>query len=429
GKGKEYHALNPETMEYEPQSVGEFETVREAKKKFGTPEERLRYLVRRTEDQAGKFLWEIHCDLLLYAANRIAEIADSVQAIDRAMLWGFNWELGPFQRWDAIGVRESVERMESEGREIPDSIRHMLESGRENFYEKGTVYNLATGQAEKPDPPAAGSVSVSLLTSQNREVWGNEFGGLYDMGDGVALFEFRTKNQTLGFDLVKSLNRACEKVNEDFQALVIGHDHDNFSYGADMKEAMKAIREGDRQTIGEVLHHFQETAVGLRYQPFPVVAAVSGRTFGGGVEMMMHADRVVAHHELYCGLVELGVGLIPAGGGTKEMLLRSMQHVLKEETADPLPYLKETFKTIGMARVSDGAPKARKLGFLREGDRIVMNRDLILANAKRQALTLAGEGYRPPAEPKIKLLGRSGFAALKLMIYTLKEGNFISSYD
>ncbi|MEX0894173.1 MAG: 3-hydroxyacyl-CoA dehydrogenase/enoyl-CoA hydratase family protein [Balneolaceae bacterium] len=428
GEGKEYHALNPETMEYEPQSVPDFDSVNKAQKEFKTPEERLNFLVRQ-EDLAGRFLWEIHCDLLLYAAHRIPGIADSVEAVDRAMQWGLIWELCPFQRWDAIGVQESVERMEAEGREVPDSIRQMIDKGRENFYENGTVYNLATGEVEKLTPPAAGAVTVSLLNSEDKEVWGNDAGGLYDMDDGVALFEFRTKNKTLGSDLVRSLNTACEKVSENFDALVVGHDQDHFSYGADLTEVLKAIREEDFQAISKFLGQFQEAAVGLRIQPFPVVAAVSGRTFGGGAEMMMHCDRVVAHHELYCGLVELGVGLIPAGGGTKEMLLRAMQNVLEEETVDPIPYLKEAFKTIGMAKVSDGAPKARKLGFLRESDRIVMNRDLLLVHAKKQARLLADEGYRPPLRPKIKLSGKTGYAALKLMIYTLKESKFIGSYD
>lgn len=428
-KGKDYLVLNPETMDYEPQSVTDFKSVREAKEKFSTPEERLKFLVRQ-EDRAGKFLWEIHCDLLLYAANRIPEITDSVEAVDRAMQWGFNWKLGPFQRWDAIGVKESSERMEAEGRQVPNSIKKMIEKGRENFYEGETVYNLETGEVENLEPPAAGAVTVSRLTSHNKEVWGNEHGKLYDMSNGVALFEFRTKRQTLGFGLVESVITACGKVKNDFDALVIGHDQDHFSYGANLSEVMQAIRQpADLQKVREGIARFQEMAVGLRYQPFPVVAAVAGRAFGGGVEMMMHCDKIVAHYELYCGLVELGVGLIPAGGGTKELLRRSLARIPEGETVDPLPYLKEAFKTIGQAKVSDGAPKARKLGFLRESDKIVMNRDLILAHAKQEARLLADEGYRSPSEPKIRLMGKTGFSALKMMIYSLKESGFIRPYD
>lgn len=427
-KGTEYHALNPETMDYETQKEAEYDSVRKAKKEYKTSAERLKFLVNQ-DDKAGKFLWKIQCDLLHYAASMIPEISDSTEAVDRAMKWGFNWELGPFQRWDAIGVEESVKRMEGEGLDIPESVKKMLESGRKSFYENGTVYNLASGDVERLSPPASEAVTVSILASDGKEVWGNSHAGLYDMGDGVALFEFRTKQQTLGFDLVDSVGKACRKVESDFEALVIGHDHENFSYGANLAEAATAVSNGDKETILNAVNNFQKTAVGLRYQPFPVVAAVSGRSFGGAVEFFMHCDKVVAHHELYCGLVELGVGLIPAGGGTKELLLRAMNLVLEDESVDPLPYVKKAFKTIGMAKVSDGAPKAKELGYLRDNDMIVMHRDLLLKTAKEQALAMAAAGYRPPAEPAIKLLGQTGYSALKLMLFIMKESKYISQYD
>lgn len=427
-KGREYHVINPETLEYEPQKEVGFESVKEAKKKFKTSGERLKYLVNQ-DDKTGNFLWEIHCDLLLYSANRIPEITESVESIDRAMQWGFNWELGPFQRWDAIGVRESVKRMISEGREVPQSVKKMLDSGRDSFYEDGTVYNLVTEKAEPIPPPAKDAITVSILKKENKEVWGNKSAGLYDMGDGIALFEFRTKQQTLGFELVQSVEKACEIVKRQFDGLVIGHDNENFSYGANLAEAGEALKNGDFSRIKKAVENFQRVAVGLRYQPFPVVAAVSGRTLGGGVEFMMHSDKVVAHHELYAGLVELGVGLIPAGGGTKELLLRSMKKVRESEEADPLPYLKHVFKTIGLAKVSDSAEKAKELGYLRNSDVIVMNRDLILKTAKEHTRMLANQGYRPPAETKIKLTGRTGFSALNIMLYNMSEGNFASEYD
>ena len=428
-KGNEYQVVDPDSLEYEPQQETELESAAKAKKEFKTSGERLKYLVNQ-DDKAGKFLWEIHCDLLLYSANRIPEITDSVEAIDRAMQWGFNWELGPFQRWDAIGVEESVKRMEEEGREVPDSVKQMLKSGRKSFYkDDGTVYNLATGNAESLTPPAKGAVTVAALKHDGKEVWGNKSAGLYDMGDGVALFEFRTKNQTLGFELVKSVDKAAEIVKEQFDAMVIGHDNENFSYGANLGEAGHALQSGDFGMINEAVENFQRVAVGLRYQPFPVIGAVSGRCFGGGVEFMIHCDKVVAHHELYCGLVELGVGLIPAGGGTKELLLRAMEKVKEEEDADPLPYLKDAFKTIGMAKVSDGAPKAKKLGYLRETDMIVMHRDLLLATAKQQARAMVYAGYRPPAEPKIKLLGQTGKSVLDVTVYIMTEAKWASPYD
>jgi 3-hydroxyacyl-CoA dehydrogenase len=428
-KGNEYHVVNPDTLEYEPQQDVSFDSAGKAKKEYKTPGERLKYLVNQ-DDKAGKFLWEIHCDLLLYAAGRIPEITDSAAAIDRAMQWGFNWELGPFQRWDAIGVEESVKRMEEEGRDVPETVKKMLESGRKSFYrEDGTVCNLDAGEAEELTPPAKGAVTVQSLKRNNKEVWGNKSAGLYDMGDGVALFEFRTKQQTLGFELVQSAEKACEIVAEKFDALVIGHDNENFSYGANLSEAGRVLQSGDFNKIAEAVENFQRVAVGLRYQPFPVVGAVSGRCLGGGVEFMMRCDKVVSHHELYCGLVELGVGLIPAGGGTCELLRRAMEKVKEAEDADPLPYLKDAFKTIGMAKVSDSAQKARELGYLRDADMIVMNRDLLLASAKQQAKAMADAGYRPPAEPKIKLLGQTGKSVLDVTVYIMTEAKWASPYD
>jgi len=428
--GKEYKVINPDTLEYESQIEPEFDSATEAKKKFDTSEERLRFLVNQ-DDNVGQFLWDIHCDLLLYAAHRIPEITESVESIDRAMKWGFNWELGPFERWDAIGVRESVERMQDEGLDVPKSVLEMLESGREQFYDKqeGTVYNLANAEVEPLSPPAKGAIQVSTLKADGREVMGNDSAGLYDMGDGIALFEFRTRKQTLGFELIESLDKACDIVNDQFDALVISHDGDNFTYGANLMEAMQAWQQGDKERVFNGAQNFQDVVVGLRYQPFPVIVAPFGRALGGGVEFILHADKVVAHHELYAGLVEVGVGILPAGGGTKEMLYRVMQQVIEDEQVDPMPNIKEAFKTIGMAKVSDGAPKAKQLGYLRGSDAVIMNRDLLIANAKAEARRMADAGYHPPEKPQIKVLGKRAFSALKLMLYIMHEANFITDYD
>ncbi len=429
-EGREYKVIDPENHEYESQISPEFKSTTETKKEYSSSGERLKYLVNR-EDKVGKFLWEIHCDLLLYAANRIPEITDSLESIDNAMKWGFNWELGPFERWDAIGVQESVQRMQEEGREMPDSVLEMLDSGRDQFYDKenATVYNLASGEVESLSLPAKDALQVAHLKSDGSEVLGNEHAGLYDMGDGVALFEFRTRRHTLGFELIETLDESCEKVKQEFDALVIGHDGDNFTYGANLKEAMQDWQQGNKENVRKGAKRFQETVVGLHYQPFPVVVAPFGRTLGGGTEFVLHADSVVAHHELYAGLVEVGVGLIPAGGGTKEMLRRAMLRVTDEDRSDPLPYIKEVFKTVGMAKVSPSAPKAKEYGYLKESDVIVMNRDLLLANAKEEARTLVDQGYQPPFRPNIKVLGREGLSGLKLMLYIMHESGFITDYD
>lgn len=428
--GKEYKVIHPETGEYESQIDPDFESATEAKKKFKTSEERLKFLVNQ-DDKVGQFLWNIHCDLLLYAAHRIPEITESVEAIDRAMKWGFNWELGPFERWDAIGVEESVKRMQDEGLDVPKNVLDMLERGRDQFYDKdeGTVYNLATGEVEGLSPLAKGAIQVSTLKANENEVFGNESAGLYDLGDGIVLFEFRTKQYTLGFELVQSLKKACDVVEEQFDGLVISHDGDNFTYGANLMEAMGAWQKGEKDQVRQAAKNFQDVAVGLRYRPFPVVAAPFGRSLGGGVEFILHADKVVAHHELYAGLVEVGVGLLPAGGGTKEMVLRTMQGLIEDEQVDPMPNIKEKFKTIGMAKVSDGAPKAKQMGYLRDSDAIIMNRDLLITNAKAEAKRMADAGYYPPEKPMINVLGNEALSSLKMMLHIMHEANFITDYD
>lgn len=429
-KGKEYKVLNPDSLDYESQQEVTFESVQKAKKEHKSTADRLKFLINQ-DDKVGRFLWDIHCDLLLYSANRIPEIADSVEAIDRAMQWGFNWDLGPFQRWDAIGVRESVERMQQEGKEVPQHVLNMLESGRETFYDHadGTVYNLANESIETLSPPAARAITIKGLSSDKKEVFGNQSAAVYDMGDGIALFEVRSKMNTLGNEVIQTLFKAFEDVPKRFDGMVIGNDGDNFSVGANLMEAMGALQQGQRSMVEQAVKNFQDAAVGLRYLPIPVVAAPFNRTLGGGTEFMMRADRVIAHHELYAGLVEVGVGLIPAGGGTTELLRRFMNRVSEDDNADPLPHLKDVFKIIGMAKVSDSAENAKAIGYLNESDPIVMNRDLLLKSAKQEARVMADRGYQPPAKPMIPVQGKTGFSALKLMLFIMEESGWITEYD
>jgi len=424
-KGTEYLVINPESMEYESQQEFSDNLVAEAKKITDT-RKRLKFLVNG-DGKAAEFIWAVQRDLLLYAANRVPEIADSPQAVDRAMKWGFNWELGPFERWDALGVKEVAKRLEEKGREVPVLIREMLEAGIESFYDGNKVYDPAgTSRVEKA-PAAVGEVKVQALRRQQSPVMENESAALHDMGDGVALFEFKTKSSTLGFELVESLWKSFALVKKDFDALVIGHDGDNFAYGANLKEALQAKQAGEWSRVVTAVENFQRTAVGIRYQPFPVVTAAFGRTLGGGCEFMLYSDKVVAHHELYAGLVEVGVGLIPAGGGTTELLKRAMNKL--EGEADPLPFIREAFKTIGMAKVSESAAKAQELNYLRSSDTIVMNRDLQLRVAKEEARILADAGYRPPAKENVRVLGQTALAAMKLMLYIMDESRFITEYD
>lgn len=421
----EYLVIDPETFEYESQQKLEDPVLEEANKIKDTAE-RLKFLVN-SDGKVSDFLWNVHRDLLLYAANRVPEITDSPLSIDRAMQWGFNWEMGPFERWDALGIKEVTERLKKQGREIPELISGMLDAGITAFYEDGKVYDPASGSMQEIPPEAKGEIKVHKLRSQSSPVLENDSVSLHDMGDGVALFEFHTPNSTLGAELVQSLYRSLDVVKKDFEALVISHDGDNFAFGANLKEALVARQNGDWVRVVEAVDNFQKTAVALRYAPFPVVSAPFGKTLGGGVEFCLYSDKVVAHHELYMGLVEVGVGLIPAGGGTTELLRRAMSKL--EGDADPLPFIREVFKTIGMAKVSESAHLAKELGYLRTSDTIVMNRDLLIKTAKEEALNLVQTGYQSPAKGSIRVLGKTALAAMKLMLHVMHEGKYITDYD
>lgn len=424
-KDGEYLVLNADTFEYESQQKLENENISEAEEIRDTAE-RLRFLIN-TDGKIGDFLWNVQRDLLMYAANRISEITDSPLAIDRAMRWGFNWEMGPFQRWDALGIEETAGHIRKEGRKVPDIITEMLDAGVKHFYRDGKVYDPNSKTMADIPPEAKGELKLHHVRSDHLTVIENDSAALHDLGDGVALFEFKTPHSTLGAELVQSLYRSLDKVKQDFEALVISHDGDNFAFGANLKEALTAKQNGDWESVVEAVNNFQKTAVALRYAPFPVVAAPFGKTLGGGVEFCLYSDKVVAHHETYMGLVEVGVGLIPAGGGTTEMLRRSMNKLQGE--ADPLLFIREVFKTIGMAKVSESAHLAKKLGYLRPSDTIVMNRDLLIKTAKKESLNLVEAGYRSPAKEKIKVLGNTALSAMKLMLHVMHEGNFITDYD
>lgn len=421
----EYLVINPETFEYESQQEMKDPKLEEANKIKDTSE-RIKFLVN-SDGKIGDFLWNVHRDLLMYAANRIPEITDSPLSIDRAMQWGFNWEMGPFERWDALGIKETAERIEKEGKDVPQIITEMLDAGITSFYEDGKVYDPASKSMTDIPPEAKGEIKVKALRKANDPVMENESASLHDMGEGVALFEFHTPHSTLGAELVQSLYNSLDIVKKDFDALVISHDSDNFAFGANLKEALVAKQNGDWDSVVEAVNNFQKTAVALRNAPFPVVAAPFGKTLGGGVEFCLYSDKVVAHYELYMGLVEVGVGLIPAGGGTTELLRRAMDKL--EGEADPLPFIREVFKTIGMAKVSESAHLAKELGYLRDSDTIVMNRDLLIKTAKEEALNLIQAGYRSPAETPIKVLGKTALAAMKLMLHVMHEGKYITDYD
>ncbi|MCL0076061.1 3-hydroxyacyl-CoA dehydrogenase NAD-binding domain-containing protein [Dehalococcoidia bacterium] len=439
-KGSEIHALDYKTMDYAPLKRAAF-PVLDGLKKVENPAERIKTLVY-SEDRAGRFAWKAVKRLLLYCADKIPEIADDILSVDRAMKWGFNWELGPFETWDAIGVTESVRRMEAEGEEIPDNIKQMLSLGRERFYERrdGRLYFFdfqKSDYLEIEDKPQI--IILPSLKERKRLIKSNAGASLVDLGDGVACLEFHSPNNAIGADIIQMLNYSIKEVEENFEGLVIGNHGRNFSVGANLMLLLFESQNQNWDAIQLVVKQFQDACSRIKYAEKPVVAAPSGMTLGGGCEICMAANRIRASAETYIGLVEVGVGLIPAGGGNKELLLANMEWVppVVPSAASPqgsppdlLPYVAKTFDTIARAKVSTSGRDARNLGFLRPQDKVTVNLDHLLYDAKETVLAMAREGYSP-VRPRddIRVTGRTGRASLELIIYTMREGGFITDYD
>jgi 3-hydroxyacyl-CoA dehydrogenase len=324
-------------------------------------------------------------------------------------------------------VKEVAARLKAENHPVPQVVTDLLQAGFSGFYEGDKVYNPVLKQMVDASPKASDELSIAAICVSKSARLENNSAALLDMGNSVALFQFKTKNATLNSELILSLEESLGIVEREFDALVIGHDGENFAYGADLMEAITAHTSGNIQKVIETVVNFQRTAVALKYAPFPVVVAPFGRTLGGGAEFVLYSDKIVAHHELYIGLVEVGVGLIPAGGGTTELVRRAMQNL--PDDADALPFIREVFKTIGMAKVSESAEMARKMGFLQQGDIVVMNRYQQLSVAKSQARAMADAGYQPPHKTPVPVLGDKSLGVMKTMLYVMHESGYATDYD
>ncbi|HYJ45021.1 MAG TPA: enoyl-CoA hydratase-related protein, partial [Pyrinomonadaceae bacterium] len=386
------------------------------------------------KDRTGAFLWKTMSRTFRYAANRIPEIADTVVEIDRAMKWGFNWELGVFETWDAIGVEKSVARMKDEGASIPENVQRMLDAGATSFYKteggQKLYFDFALGEY-KPVAELPGVIILKSLKERTGIIKKNAGASLLDLGDGVACLEFHSKMNAIGGDTLQMLKTSLAEVEKNFVGLVVGNQGVNFSVGANLMLLLLEAQEENWEEINMIIRAFQNATMSLRYSAKPVVVAPFQMTFGGGCEMALHGDRVRAAAETYIGLVEVGVGLIPAGGGTKEMLVRALDAIPKGATdADPFPFVKRAFETIALAKVATSAEEARGYGFLGEDDSISMNSDRLIADAKQEVLSLAATGYvRPQQRTDVLALGLPALATLKLGIHQMKRGGFISDYD
>ena len=438
-EGSEIYALDYNTLDYAPQKEVIFPILDDLKR-IENSAEKLKALVY-SEARAGQFAWKILKKTLLYSASKIPEIADDILNVDRAIKWGFNWELGPFETWDAIGVKESVARMEKEGEEIPKNVKQMLLLGKEWFYKKrdGRVYYFDFKKSDYEEIEEKPQIIIlPSLKERKRLIKSNPGASLVDLGDGVACLEFHSPNNAIGADIIQMIDYSLNEVEEKFEGLVIGNHDRNFSVGANL---MLLLLEAQNQSWDEIqlmVKRFQDACRRIKYAEKPVVAAPSGRALAGGCEICLAASRIRAHAECYMGLVEVGVGLIPAGGGCKELLLRnidSLPSVVPSTSPggsqpDLIPYVARTFETIAMTKVSTSAKEAQRLGYLRQQDKFTLNQQHLLGDAKETVLALVREGYLPPRpRDDIRVTGRTGKALLELIIYTMKEGGYITDYD
>lgn len=430
--GSQILTLDYRTLEYRPQQKPQFASL-EAVGRLAEPAERIRALCA-ADDPAGRFAWKHLSAVLCYAAERLPEIADDIVTVDNAMRWGFNWELGPFETWDALGVRQTAERLEREGRPVPALVRELLAAGKPAFYaEHGARrvwfdFNRRDYAPERESPKV---IHLARLHRAGRLVRSNAGASLLDLGDGVACLEFHSKMNAIGGDQLGLLQESLEIVRRDFAGLVIGNQGPHFSAGANLLLLARNIQNQDWDEIDLMLRTFQKATSTLRQFEKPVVAACHGYTLGGGCELAMGCDHVVAAAETYMGLPEVGVGLIPAAQGSKEMLIRCTETIPRTDDADYFPGVRLAWETIGLAKVSTSAPEALKLRYLRPAETtVVLNRDWLLGEAKARVLSLAEAGYRPrPPRTDLPAIGQSGIAVFQLILYQMRLAGQISEHD
>ncbi len=428
---KEFHSLNLTTLEHVAPSKPRFDSVKAAK---DIPElgERLKVLLA-ADDKAAQLVQALTYQSFQYASTLLPEIADSAKPIDDAVRWGFMHEVGPFETWDMLGVAETVKRMKATGYAPAKWVEAMLKSGVETFYQykagvKVGVYDVSKGKYVKIKVPA-GMVLLSDFKRAKKVIAENAGASLYDIGDGVALVEFHTKMNALDDDIFNITVEALDRVEKDFDGLVIGNEADNFSAGANLFMVVVGAQQGLWDSLDGAVRKLQNMNMRMRYFSKPVVVAPAGLALGGGCEVTMHASRVVAASETYIGLVELGAGVIPAGGGTKEYMRRIINPAMKVENVEPFPFIQKTFLQIGQAKVATSAEEARGMGILNPQDRIVLNRDHLLTEAKREVMSMVAAGYRPPAPEMIYAAGRDMYGAMKIGAWSFKEGKYITDYD
>jgi 3-hydroxyacyl-CoA dehydrogenase len=429
-QGKDILVLDLKTMEYRAQNKVRFESLGAAKE-VEDVRERVA-VVLNGQDKAAKFAERISLDVMAYTSRRIPEIADDVVNVDRAMRWGYAWDLGPFQAWDAYGVKKGVERMKELGLKPAAWVEEMLAAGRTSFYGvengKDTYWDIPTKSVKVVEENAR-TLRVEYLKRGNKKIAGNDSASLWDMGDGVTLLEFHSKMNSLDDQIIEMMGKALDETEKNFKGLVIGNDGANFSAGANIVALLWAAKSGEFDGIRQQVRTLQATLQRMRYSPVPVVTAPFALTLGGGAEVTMSGNAVQASAELYMGLVEVGVGLIPGGGGNLQLLRNVFGPYAADKDFDALPFLKKVFLNIGMAKVSTSAEEARELGFLSQQDGITSNRDFLLSDAKARVLGLANSGFKPPRPTRFRLPGPNGAATIDMMLYDMELNGQVSAHD
>lgn len=427
-KGKEILELNPETLEYGPRQKLKTASTELAKQEKGTAG-KLKALVY-SDDRSGQLLWNILSPALLYSAQLHGEIADDVTAIDRAMKWGFGWELGPFETWDAIGVEKSVRKMEEAGEEVPAWVKEMLEKGINSFYkeEEGQKYFYHNGEYRliEENPKV---INLKQLKKQKGVIKKNTGASLVDIGDGVALLEFHSQSNAIGMDIIQMINFAVDEVEKNYKGLVIGNQGKNFCVGANLGMILMEAQDDNIYELDMVVRHFQNAMMKIKYSAKPVIAAPFGMTLGGGAEVCLPAAHIQASSETYMGLVEVGVGLIPGGSGNKELYLKHLENMPNGVEFDLQKVANKVFESIAMAKVSTSGEEARDNNFLNLADGISVNGDHLLYDAKQAVLALHEKGYKPPVRKKVPVVGETGYATLLLGAQAMLYSGYISEHD
>ncbi|EHB48893.1 3-hydroxyacyl-CoA dehydrogenase/enoyl-CoA hydratase family protein [Paenibacillus lactis] len=425
-QGSTILSLNLSTMEYNPSAKISSASIEAAKAVKGAKRKIKAFL--GTKDRYSELAWNVLKQVLVYSAEKLGEIADSIQEIDNAMKWGFNWELGPFETWDLIGLPESVQRMEAEGLTVPAWVKDWIAAGNKSFYQEkdGQVFHYLKGEYKAVDAEPE-RISLSALKAQNRVIRSNTGANLLDIGDDVALLEFTSPNNAIGADILVMIQQSVEEVRANYRGLVLANEGRNFCVGANLMLMLMEAQSGDWDEVDDIIRLFQGSMMKLKRLEKPVVAAPHRMTLGGGVEACLPADRIVFSAETYFGLVETGVGLIPAGGGCKELALMASSRY-PDPGSDPQPEINRMFEMVAMAKTSTSGHEAVQM-YGRGADTVVMNQDYRIYEAKQAVLELDRAGYVPPQPGKARVVGRDGRAVLQMGAIDMRRGGYISDHD